>query len=138
LPEVAQSRLATREVLIGGVPTLLEFALTPTQQTTGLMFRSELGEDEGMLFAFDPPGPASFWMKNCVIPLSLAYLDARGEILEIYPLEPNEVKSVRSISKTVKFAIEMKRGWFEKHNVTEGTVAHGVNDALDDIVRNLK
>ncbi len=84
------------------------------------MYRKSLAENSGMLFYFDKPQPVGFWMKNTLIPLSIAYLDEKGEILEIYPLTPLDETPTTSRSYRVKYALEMNQGWFKKNGVKPG------------------
>jgi uncharacterized membrane protein (UPF0127 family) len=89
-------RLATVKLSIGSKQMIAEIATTPREVATGLMFRKSIGLDEGMLFVFDRPGRRSFWMKNCDLPLSAAYIGPDGKILEIHDLEPNNTDPVVS------------------------------------------
>jgi uncharacterized membrane protein (UPF0127 family) len=117
LPQTAQPKLRTLTVSMGDVPALVEVAITPAEQTTGMMFRTDLGDNDGMLFVFKEPSQASFWMMNCFIPLSVAFINTEGTILEIYPLVPRDTSSVKSVAHDVKYAIEMSKNWFQKNNV---------------------
>lgn len=90
------------------------------------MNRSALGADQGMLFIFDEPRGASFWMHNTSIPLDLAYLDQQGEILEILPLVPFEEKPVKSKSNKVAYALETNRDWFASRGLKAGTKIEGL------------
>lgn len=105
---------------IAGTALSVEVAATPTQQSRGLMFREHLPDHEGMLFPFDPPRRASFWMRNTRIPLSIAYLDREGTILEIYDMTPFDETSIPSRSEQVAYALEVNRGWFRRHGIAPG------------------
>ena len=109
---------------IRDVPIKLELALTRQEQSKGLMFRKSLPTDQGMLFIFKDPKPQSFWMKNTLIPLDIAYLDSSGVIREIYPMYPNNQNSVASRSQEIQFALEVNRGWYASHKIVPG-------DAID-------
>jgi uncharacterized protein len=85
LPVSATTRL-------NGVEIELEVALTPEQQAQGLMYRAELGETRGMLFAFSPPRPVGFWMKNTLIPLDIIYLKNQTVTTIHHNVPPCEVK----------------------------------------------
>ena len=88
-----------------------ELARTGVQQQTGMMFRTNLAENAGMLFPLPYSQSASFWMKNCPLPLSIAYIDPDGVIQEIHDLEPQNTNSVVSASNNIRFALETPRGW---------------------------
>lgn len=99
-------------VVIGGKQHgfRVELAQTMEEQAKGLMFRTAMGGDEGMLFPFDPPRDASFWMKNTVIPLDIVFIGTDGQVLNIdanavpYSLEP------RSSAGVVKAVLELNGG----------------------------
>ena len=92
----------------------------------GLMHRTSMGEDEGMLFKFDFPQHLSFWTKNTFIPLSLAYLDKNKVIKEIHHMEPVSMMSKKQNIKEYPsqclcaYALEVNQGWFKKNNVKVG------------------
>jgi uncharacterized protein len=133
-PTQAQSRLPTTELYLGTHRITAEVARLPMQIRTGMMFRPSMGENEGMLFLFGVPHRASFWMKNVTVELSVAYLDPEGRILEIHDLEPGNETPVASRSGRVQYALEMPRGWFDRHGVTSGvlvTTEHGPLAALN-------
>lgn len=98
----------------------LEVADTPELSARGLMHRKSLRPDHGMIFFFDPPRRVSFWMKNTLIPLSVAFLDESGVILEILPLQPLSERIVFSSSDRVRYAIEMEQGWFDLKGIRVG------------------
>jgi uncharacterized membrane protein (UPF0127 family) len=122
LPTKAQGKLATTNLWIGPHVMAAELALTPIQVQTGMMFRTNMAENEGMLFVFGRPQPRSFWMKNCPYALSAAYIDPDGVVQEIHPLEPFNTNSVESRSPNIQFVLETPQGWFERHNVSTGVV----------------
>jgi len=111
---------------IGVHELIVELAITDQEQETGLMNRTSLGSDQGMLFVFAHPQHASFWMHNTSIPLDLAYLDEKGEILEILPLVPFEEKSVNSKSDKVAYALETNRDWFSSRGLKPGQKVQGI------------
>jgi uncharacterized membrane protein (UPF0127 family) len=74
----------------------VEVAASPEEQAKGLMFRTEMGADEGMLFPHDPPRRASFWMKNTVIPLDIIYVGTDGRILNIVDAKPYDLTPLPS------------------------------------------
>ena len=79
-----------------------------------------------MLFIFDQPKKASFWMKNTKIPLSIAYIDSNGKILEIKSMNPLDETIVPSNSDEVAYALEVNQGWFARHGVSPGTKIEGI------------
>lgn len=109
---------------------MTELALTPKQQLTGMMFRTNLAENAGMLFVFPAPHRASFWMKNCPLPLSAAYIDPEGVILELHDLQPHNTNSVVASSEQVQFVLETSQGWFRRHHVTTGMVVRTEHGSL--------
>lgn len=116
----AQAKLPTMRLYLGSAELPAELALTPEQQRTGMMFRTNLEENVGMLFPLPYTMRASFWMKNCPRPLSAAYIDPEGIIQEIHPLEPNNTNAVLSASENIRFVLETPRGWFERHQIHQG------------------
>lgn len=94
-------------------------AYNNTARQRGLMYRKALEEDEGMLFVFPRKKVQSFWMKNTLIPLSIAYIDDSGKVLQIEEMAPRDETSVRSDS-LVRYALEVKRGWYRKAGLREG------------------
>ncbi len=101
------------------VAAKVEIAKTMEQRSRGLMFRKHLPENRGMLFVFEREQQLYFWMKNTYIPLSIAYIDSQGVIVSILHMEPLQEKTYPSVYKS-KYALEMKRGWFEKNNIIAG------------------
>ena len=101
-------------------PLFVELALTPQKQAQGLMYRTHLPKDNGMLFVFSEPASQSFWMKNTSIALDIGYFTKEGILREIYPLYPHSLNAVRSRRKDIQFALEVNQGWFEEKNLTPG------------------
>jgi hypothetical protein len=104
----------------GSAELTAEVADTHQQREKGLMRRSFLGDDEGMLFVYESPQQVAFYMKDTFIPLSCAFIDTDGTILEIHDLEPLDETPVVSASSEVRFVLEVNRGWFAKNRVTRG------------------
>jgi uncharacterized membrane protein (UPF0127 family) len=105
---------------VGTASIELELALTNAQRTKGLMHRTSLPKNRGMLFVFAQPEPRSFWMKNTQIPLDIAYLDSSGRIVEIHKLYPHNQNGVSSRSRAIQFALEVNQGWFKENGVQAG------------------
>jgi uncharacterized membrane protein (UPF0127 family) len=124
-----QARLTTRELAIdtggGVVPVLAEIAATDGERTNGLMWRTALNDGEGMLFVYDRDIPMSFWMKNTLIPLSIAFISRKGEILEIRDMEPQDTRPVRS-ERSCRYALEVPQGWFSKAGIRPGDTVSGL------------
>jgi uncharacterized membrane protein (UPF0127 family) len=122
LPTNALPRLQTLRLWLGAAEITAEVALTPAQQQTGMMFRETIGENEGMLFVFPHTETRAFWMMNVSVPLSLAYIDPAGVILEIHDLQPHNTNSVVAATDQVQYVLETSQGWFNRHSVSTGTV----------------
>jgi uncharacterized membrane protein (UPF0127 family) len=122
LPTEAQRKLPTIKLYLGPKEMLTEMALTEAQQECGMMFRTNMGANEGMIFVFSRPGRASFWMKNCPLPLSAAYIDPEGTIVEIHPLKPYDTNSVVAGVNNIAYVLETPQGWFEQNGVGTGAV----------------
>jgi uncharacterized membrane protein (UPF0127 family) len=121
-PTEAQPRLPAIELWVGPAQITAEIASTSREIQTGMMFRTNVVEDEGMLFVFREPHQVSFWMKNCPKPLSCAYIDPQGTILEMYPMEPHNTNGIVARSDNILFVLETARGWFERHGVRTNMV----------------
>ena len=121
-PTKAQPQLPTIKLYAGTNEITAEIARTPRQIETGMMFRTELGEMSGMIFVFPRPEYRSFWMKNCPLPMSCAYIAPDGEILETRKMIPHETRGILSKSSNVQFVLEMNRDWFKNHGVAPGAV----------------
>ncbi|PYJ05372.1 MAG: hypothetical protein DME25_08570 [Verrucomicrobia bacterium] len=130
MPTQAQPKLQTMKLWLGAEEIVAELALTQVQQNTGMMFRTNMAENAGMLFPLPYAMRASFWMKNCPLPLSIAYINPEGVIEEIHDLEPHNTNSVISLSTNIRFALETPRGWFERHQVHTGMVVRTEKGSL--------
>ncbi len=86
----------------------------------GLMFREKLGPNEGMLFVFQDKSTQCFWMRNTLIPLSIAFVDDDGSIVNIADMQPKSEDSHCS-AKPIRYALEMERGWFARKGVAAGS-----------------
>lgn len=122
LPTQAQPKLQTLKLWLGAEQMEAELALTAAQQQAGMMFRTNITDQAGMLFVFRVPDRASFWMKNCPLPLSAAYIDPDGVILEIHDLQPENTNTVVADTDRIQFVLETSQGWFSRHNVNTGAV----------------
>ena len=99
-------------------------AQTPEQRQTGLMFRREMPQHEGMLFVFDAPSTQCFYMRNTLLPLSIAFLADDGSVVNIADMQPQTLDSHCS-AKPVRYALEMNQGWFSKRGFKAGDRIRG-------------
>lgn len=113
-------------LLSNGIDIVAEVADSPETRTRGLMCRLSLKENAGMLFVFSESQERSFWMKETYIPLSIAYLNEAGVILNIENMAPLNLASVRSSGRAM-YALEMNEGWFEKHGIRAGDMVTGLS-----------
>ena len=103
-----------------------QIAADEASRERGLMSRTNLAENEAMLFVFPRPQPVAFWMKDTPVPLSIAYVGPSGRIFEIHELKPFDETPVPSASQAVTYAIETPQGWFAKHGVMAGSAVGGL------------
>lgn len=97
----------------------VEVAKTPEERAKGLMGRATLGENEGMLFIFEKEDYHGFWMKNTLIPLSIAFMDRQCRILAITDMEPLTLDT-HPPPHPVLYALEMNKGWFSANGIKVG------------------
>jgi uncharacterized membrane protein (UPF0127 family) len=102
-----------------------EVASNAATRTTGLMNRFSLQPDHGMLFVFPEQQPLAFWMKNTFVPLSIAFIDTNGRILNIEDMAP-QTESTHPSRGAALYALEMKRGWFGEHGIAAGAEVKGL------------
>ena len=102
-----------------------QVARSPDERATGLMHRKEMPQHEGMLFVFDFPAQQCFWMKNTLLPLSIAFIADDGTIVNIDEMAPQTLDSHCS-EKPVRYVLEMNKGWFAKKGIKPGTKLAGI------------
>jgi len=124
--DAAQPLLPTIALKLNSHTLKAELADEAHEQVMGLMFRESIEDDAGMLFVMPRVAPASFWMKNTLIPLSIAYISPAGVILEIHDLEPHVEKPVTSRFPNIAYALEVRRGWFSDKGILPGTKVAGL------------
>ena len=105
-----------------------EVAADNNTRATGLMNRFSLKPDSGMVFVFAQSEPLAFWMKNCFIPLSIAYIDSKGVIVSIVDMKPQDESTYPSGAPAM-FALEMKQGWFKERGIVVGDKVSGLETA---------
>ncbi len=131
-PTKPQPRLKTVILYVGPKEVVAEMAVTEDEQATGMMWRTEMGENEGMIFVSPYPRPHGFWMKNTLVPLSIAYIEPDGTISSIHKMQPKDETNIDSDSPTVQYALEMNQGWFEKNGIGKGVVVATEHGPLKD------
>lgn len=102
-----------------------EVAADFATRARGLMFRREMPSNAGMLFIFDEPGSQCMWMKNTLIPLSVAFLDDEGRIVNIEDMAP-QTEDSHCARQPARYALEMNRGWFASRGIKPGTRLGGI------------
>lgn len=112
--------LPTASLTVNGVTVIAEIAATREEMAQGLMFRKGLLEDHGMLFVYEEPRVLGFWMKNTLIPLSIAFIDTRQRIISIHDMEPLDATTRHAPPRAAQFALEMTQGWFARHDIQPG------------------
>lgn len=130
VPREPNPKLPTVKLWLGAEQMDAEMCVTPRETETGMMFRKTMGENDGMIFSLGYDQRASFWMKNCFIPLSVAYISSDGTIQEIHPLQPQDTNLVLSATNNIRFALETPQGWFDKHHVSTGMVVRTERGSL--------
>ncbi|MBL7073817.1 DUF192 domain-containing protein [candidate division KSB1 bacterium] len=105
---------------VGRISIGVEIAQTPEARRRGLMFRQYLPPNEGMLFVFEYEGLHSFWMKNTFIQLDIAFINIKGEIVDIQRMEPLDDTKVYVPPTPILYALEMNQGWFEENGIRVG------------------
>lgn len=127
-PDGKPQSLPITTIRVGPHTVAAEVASTPDQRTLGLMYRFSLPADHGMLFVFPEPQPLAFWMRNTFIPLSIAYIDADGRILNVAEMAPRSDASHPSRGDAL-YALEMRKGWFAERGVAPGARVTGLPPA---------
>ncbi|MFS0777154.1 DUF192 domain-containing protein [Neobacillus sp. 3P2-tot-E-2] len=104
------------------IPLTVHVADTPKKRDKGLMFVENLPENEGMLFVFSAKTYGGFWMKNTLIPLSIAFLDSNGKILKILDMVPCKGNFCPTYDPELyyHYAIEVNLGWYKRNQIKEG------------------
>ena len=101
------------------VPITIELARTSKEQETGLMNRSSVPDGSGMLFVFQQAGTVGFWMKDTRLPLSIAFIDGGGKILDIQDMQAMS-EETHAPSQPYLYALEVGQGWFARKGIKPG------------------
>jgi uncharacterized protein len=122
--DAPQPRLPITELTAGMHVIRAELAISPEQQSMGMMFRRQMPGNEGMLFVNEDPGVRCFWMRNTLLPLTIAFLADDGTIVNLADMAPQTENSHCS-AKPVRYALEMPQGWFAKRGLAAGFKLRG-------------
>jgi len=117
--------LPQRVLRAGNRPFSVAVATTPQQRQHGLMGYTHLGDDEGMLFVFEQKSGYCFWMKDTLIPLSIAFLDDDGSIVSVEDMRP-QTPVMHCPKAAVRYALEMNQGWFRGKDIRPGMKINGL------------
>lgn len=110
---------------IGGRRVIAEVAANERSRSHGLMFRQYLAPDAGMLFVFPEAMQACFWMKNTPLPLSIAFIDSHGTIINLSDMHPQSLDTHCPLAPAL-YALEMEQGWFARNGIGPGTQIRGL------------
>ena len=120
--------LPRMELTVGMHRIEAEVANTLDTRMRGLMQRRNMPGHRGMLFVFDADATHCMWMKNTLLPLSVAFLDAEGRIVNIEDMQP-QTEDNHCATKPVHYALEMNAGWFKSRGIKPGMQLRGIDRA---------
>jgi uncharacterized membrane protein (UPF0127 family) len=135
MPPGPQPKLQTMKIYLGSETLDAELALTPEQQATGLMYRTNITDETAMLFVLPGLERASFWMTNCPMSESAAYIGPDGVIEEIHHFEKNDNVPVVAAHDNIFYVLEVNDGWFTRHNINTGTFIRTERGSLQETFR---
>ncbi|MBU0811809.1 MAG: DUF192 domain-containing protein [Gammaproteobacteria bacterium] len=124
-PAIVHASEPLLELQVGDARVEAEYARSPAERERGLMERIEMSADHGMLFRFDDFRRHCLWMKNTPLPLSAAFMDEQGRIVDVIDLEPLST-AIRCSSEPARYALEVNQGWFEQHQIEAGEQVRGI------------
>ena len=124
----ARAEMSEIPLALDGHKLTAEVASTDADRTLGLMHRRMLPENRGMLFVFPQAAPLSFWMMNTHLPLSIAFIDDAGTIINIADMKPLTTDTHKS-ARPARYALEMNQGWFRKRGIRSGAKIEGLDRA---------
>lgn len=125
---VAAAEMPRMELTAGFHRIEAEVAATQPERMQGLMHRRVMPRNQGMLFVFPQAARHCMWMRNTYLPLSVAFLDETGRILNIADMQPQTEDSHCAVAPA-RFALEMNRGWFAERGLKAGTRLGGIERA---------
>ena len=121
----AQQVFPTTTLNIGVHLIKAEVAVSDEQRAQGLMLREKMAPNEGMVFRFPETRHLCMWMKNTLLPLSVAFIDEKGRIINIEDMQPQTLNA-HCAKKPARFALEMNQGWFKQKNIRPGLQLKGL------------
>ena len=124
-PALAQQRFPMTTLTIGVHLIQAEVAVRDEERAQGLMFRERLGTNEGMVFRFPDNRQVCMWMKNTFVPLSVAFIDEAGKVINIEDMQP-QTQDAHCATRPARYALEMNQGWFRQKNVKPGAKIEGL------------
>lgn len=120
-----QPQLPLLELFAGMHRIEAEVAATPESRQTGMMLRTSMQSHQGMLFVFPELAKHCMWMRNTLVPLSVAFLDDKGRILNVEDMYPRTEDNHCS-ARPARYALEMNLGWFRNRGMGPGFAISGV------------
>ncbi|MDR1424089.1 MAG: DUF192 domain-containing protein [Azoarcus sp.] len=121
----AGAEMSQAELTLGKTRLSLEVAASEADRQVGLMYRTSLPEARGMVFVFASDLRICMWMRNTLIPLSVAFLDKNGRVINIEEMAP-QTEDNHCSSRPARYALEVNRGWFGRHGIKAGDTVEGV------------
>ena len=122
---MAQAQTKSLQLSAGMHLIQAEVAATEAQREQGLMYREKMAANAGMLFVFGTPSTQCMWMKNTPLPLSAAFMDEQGRIVDVIDLEPLST-AIRCSREPARYALEVNQGWFRQHRQGVGDQVKGI------------
>lgn len=121
----AQAQMPKMELTIGMYRIEAEVAAGQDERMQGLMNRRVMAPQQGMLFVFPEQRAHCMWMRNTFLPLSVAFLDEQGRVINVEDMEP-QTEDNHCAARPARFALEMNKGWFRQKGIAPGTTIRGV------------
>ncbi len=125
---LARAELPETTLTIRSEKIIVEVAATERERAQGLMFRRMLPENRGMLFVFPESAIHGMWMMNTYIPLSVAFIDEQGVIVNIEDMQP-QTQATHLAARPTRYALEANLGWYRKHGIKPGDKVEGLRQA---------